>query len=86
MVYTAEKLIGDNAKVNEEAKKELQADIDSLKSAIQADDHDLIKAGTDKLLASQQKFAQSVYETTKDDPKEQVVDAEVVDEDSGSSK
>ncbi|MCO8190283.1 MAG: molecular chaperone DnaK [Tropheryma whipplei] len=86
MVYTAEKLIGDNAKVNEETKKELQADIDSLKSAIQADDHDLIKAGTDKLLASQQKFAQSVYETTKDDPKEQVVDAEVVDEDSGSSK
>jgi molecular chaperone DnaK len=90
LVYQIEKLIKDNdEKLPEDVKSDVQADVDALKTALAGDDIDAVKAAITKLSESQQKLGEAIYSAaqTEEAPagenasNEDVVDAEVVDED-----
>ena len=91
LVYSTEKLIKDNdEKLPEEVKTEVQADVDALKTALAGDDIEAVKAAVEKLNTSAQKLGEAIYqspaaEETPADGGEDVVDAEVV-EDEGDNK
>ncbi|GAB3610417.1 molecular chaperone DnaK [Humibacter ginsengisoli] len=99
MVYSIEKLIKDNDdKLPADVKTDVQGDVDALKSALAGDDDDAVKAAHDKLIASQQKLGEAIYQSAQaqgeqgdpnvadpgngevPNPEEDVVDAEVVDD------
>jgi molecular chaperone DnaK len=87
MVYQIEKLIKDNdQKLSEEVKTDVQADVDALKTALAGDDFDAVKSALEKLTESQTKLSEAIYaaasqEAEQEAPStEDVVDAEVVDE------
>jgi molecular chaperone DnaK len=87
MVYQIEKLIKDNdQKLSEEVKTDVQADVDSLKTALAGEDFDAVKSALEKLNESQTKLGEAIYaaasqEAEQEAPStEDVVDAEVVDE------
>jgi molecular chaperone DnaK len=87
MVYQIEKLIKDNdQKLSEEVKTDVQADVDALKTALAGEDFDAVKSALEKLTESQTKLGEAIYaaasqEAEQDAPStEDVVDAEVVDE------
>ncbi|WP_372697211.1 molecular chaperone DnaK [Arthrobacter sp. JSM 101049] len=84
-------------KLPEEVKTEVQADVDALKTALEGQDNDdEVKAAYEKLQASQTKLGEAIYAQAQADgaageaggesagtdaPEEDIVDAEVVDED-----
>ncbi|MDE2591702.1 MAG: molecular chaperone DnaK [Actinomycetales bacterium] len=94
LVYQTEKLIKENdEKLPEDVKTDVQADVDALKSALAGDDVDAVKTAFDKLIESQQKLGEAIYsaasaesaaeaggEGASADSNEDVVDAEVVDD------
>ncbi|NCA08012.1 MAG: molecular chaperone DnaK [Micrococcales bacterium] len=89
MAYQIEKLIKDNdQKLSEEVKAEVQADVDSLKTALAGDDFDAVKSAIEKLTESQTKLGEAIYAAASQEAEaeaapasdEDVVDAEVVDE------
>ncbi len=97
--YSIEKLIKDNEdKLPEEVKTEVQGDVDALKSALEKQDNDdEVKAAFEKLQASQTKLGEAIYANTQtegaaageqDAPNadEDIVDAEVIDEDEADKK
>jgi molecular chaperone DnaK len=92
MAYQTEKLIKDNEeKLPEDIKTEVQADVDALKSAIAGDDIDAIKSATEKLSTSSQKLGEAIYSSPEtpaeaEASSEDVVDAEVVDEEPADEK
>ncbi len=94
MAYQTEKLIKDNEeKLPEDVKTEVQADVDALKTAIAGDDIDAIKSANEKLATSAQKLGEAIYANTSEDApaepeasSEDVVDAEVVDEEPADEK
>jgi len=89
-------------KLPEEVKTEVQADVDALKSALAGDDDDAVKTAFDKLNESQGKLGEAIYASSQadaaagepetaapaDDTKsdEDVVDAEVVDDEDEAKK
>ncbi|MGO1319412.1 MAG: molecular chaperone DnaK [Galactobacter sp.] len=95
--YAVEKLIKDNdEKLPEDVKTEVQADVDALKKALESQDNDdEVKAAFEKLQESQTKLGEALYATAQQEAPadgaadagsassadEDVVDAEVVDED-----
>ncbi|GAA3675636.1 molecular chaperone DnaK [Arthrobacter ginkgonis] len=94
--YSVDKLIKDNAdKLPEDVKNEVQADVDALKAALEKQDNDdEIKAAFEKLQASQGKLGEAIYAQSQSAPAgaanegnpsaagdEDIVDAEVIDED-----
>ena len=88
LAYSTEKLIKDNdEKLSEEIKTEVQADVDALKAALAGDDFEAVKAAQEKLMTSSQKIGEAVYAAQSDAPAEpeanaeDVVDAEVVEDD-----
>src|SRR4051812_11692433 len=97
LVYSIEKLIKENDdKLPADVKDEVQGDVDALKSALAGDDDDAVKTAFDRLNESQTKLGQAIYASSQaeqsapeagaDQPAassddEDVVDAEVVDED-----
>ena len=96
LVYSIEKLIKENDdKLPADVKDEVQADVDGLKSALAGDDDDAVKAAFAKLNESQTKLGQAIYASSQAEESapageqpapsssddEDVVDAEVVDED-----
>ena len=96
LVYSIEKLIKENDdKLPADVKDEVQGDVDGLKSALAGDDDDAVKTAFDKLNESQTKLGQAIYASSQaeqsapsaEEPAassssdEDVVDAEVVDED-----
>ena len=88
MAYSTEKLIKDNDdKLSEEIKTEVQADVDALKTALAGDDIEAVKSAQEKLTASSQKMGEAIYAAQPAEGEaepasdEDVVDAEVVDED-----
>jgi molecular chaperone DnaK len=89
MVYQIEKLIKDNdEKLPEDIKTSVQADVDALKTALAGEDIDAVKSALEKLNESQQKLGEAIYaaqpaegEAAAEASGEDVVDAEVVDED-----
>jgi molecular chaperone DnaK len=87
LVYQTEKLIKDNdEKLPEAVKTEVQADVDALKTALAGEDIDAVKTAFEKLLQSQQKLGEEIYkqqpegEAAAEASNEDVVDAEVVDD------
>ena len=62
LVYSAEKMMADNAEsIPDELKQEVEAKIQALKTALEGEDADAIKAATDELNESLQKVGQHVY-------------------------
>ncbi len=94
LAYSTEKLIKDNEdKLPEETKKEVQEDVDALKSALNGDDVEKVKSAQEKLITSSQKLGEAIYSAKSEEPQaestssnEDVVDAEVVDEDDEDKK
>jgi len=94
LAYSTEKLIKDNEdKLPEEVKKEVQEDVDALKSALNGDDIEKVKSAQEKLMTSSQKLGEAIYSAKSEEPQaestssnEDVVDAEVVDEDDEEKK
>jgi len=96
--YSVDKLLKDNdEKLPEDVKTEVQADVDALKEALEKQDNDEeVQAAYEKLQQSQTKIGEALYaqsdqnsnsaqaETNDDD--EDIVDAEVIDEDEHSDK
>ena len=102
LVYSIEKLIKENdEKLPADVKSEVQADVDSLKSALAGDDDEAVKTAFDKLNESQGKLGQAIYaqqdapaaggeQPTGDQGQqaddEDIVDAEVVDDEDDKDK
>jgi len=101
LAYSADKLLKDNEdKLSDDVKTEVQADVDALKSALAGDDEAAVKSAFDKLTASQQRIGQAIYESGRDaqaeadesaEPApegsdEDIVDAEVVDDEEEPKK
>ncbi len=98
LVYTTEKFLADNdEKLPEDVKTEVQADLDALKATLEKDDADAdeINAGVTKLNESSQKMGAAMYAAAEaeqaaaggttgatGEADDDIVDAEVVDEDS----
>jgi molecular chaperone DnaK len=102
LAYSIEKLIKDNEdKLPDDVKTEVQADVDALKTALQAEDDAAVQSAFDKLNASQTKLGEAIYASTQtaqnaeapaeDEPAsessdEDVVDAEIVDDEDEPKK
>jgi molecular chaperone DnaK len=88
LVYGIEKLIKENdEKLPEDVKTSVQADVDALKTALAGENNDAVKTAYDTLVESQQKLGEAIYAATPAEGEagaeangEDVVDAEVVDE------
>jgi molecular chaperone DnaK len=96
LAYSIDKLIKDNEdKLPDDVKTEVQGDVDALKTALQGDDEDVVKAAFDKLNLSQGKLGEAIYaasggdapadesaESTEEPESsdEDIVDAEVVED------
>ena len=89
LAYSVEKLLKENGdKLPEDVKTEVQGDVDELKKALEGDDDAAVKSAFEKLQASQSKLGEALYaaaqaEASESKPAadEDVVDAEVIDED-----
>ena len=87
--YSVEKLLKENGeKLPEDVKTSVQADVDELKKALEGDDDAAVKSAFEKLQASQSKLGEALYAAAQADASESkpaadedVVDAEVIDED-----
>ncbi len=101
LVYSIDKLIKDNEdKLPEDVKSEVQGDVDALKSALAGDDDAAVKSAFDRLSESQTKLGQAIYSSAQAGPSasaadgnpragasdDDVVDAEVVDEDEDTKR
>ena len=94
LVYQIEKLIKENdEKLPEDVKTSVQADVDALKTALAGEDIDAVKAAVEKLNESQQKLGEAIYaaqpaegEAAAEANAEDVVDAEVVDDETEEAK
>ncbi|WP_345470467.1 molecular chaperone DnaK [Glutamicibacter ectropisis] len=98
--YSVDKLIKDNEdKLPEEVKTEVQADVDALKAALEKQDNDdEVKTAFEKLQASQTKLGEAIYANAQAEgaaapegeqapnADEDIVDAEVIDEDEADKK
>ena len=99
LAYSTDKLIKDNDdKLPADVKSDVQADVDALKTALAGDDEAAVKTAFDTLSESQQKLGQAIYsasqeqaasetETPTEDKgsDEDIVDAEVVDDEEPST-
>lgn len=89
VAYTTEKLLKENGdKLPEDVKTEVQGDVDELKKALEGDDDAAVKSAFEKLQASRSKLGEALYAAAQADASESkpaadedVVDAEVIDED-----
>ena len=90
MIYQTEKMINDNAdKLGEEEKTDIEEKIATLKTSLEGDAMDLesVKNAMEELTIASQGFAQRLYETAsqeaeaQEDESEDIIDAEIIDED-----
>ena len=89
VAYSVEKLLKENDdKLPENVKTEVQGDVDELKKALEGDDDAAVKSAFEKLQASKSKLGEALYAAAQADASESkpaadedVVDAEVIDED-----
>jgi len=97
LAYSVEKILKDNEdKLSDDVKSEVQADLDALKSALAGDDQEAVQKAADTLAASQTKLGEAIYQQADaegaaegeatDDNGEDIVDAEVVDDESDDKK
>ena len=90
-VYATEKLLKDEAdKISEETREAVQKDVDAVKEALKGDDIEAVKTAMAALSESGMKIGQEIYAKQQADEaaassapeQDDVVDAEIVDEDS----
>ena len=90
-VYSTEKLLKDEAdKISEETRAAVQKDVDAVKEALKGDDIEAVKTAMATLSESGMKIGQEIYAKQQADEagaqsapaQDDVVDAEIVDEDS----
>ena len=93
LAYSVEKLISENEdKLPEDVKTEVQGDLDALKQALAGDDDEAVKTAAEKLGQSQGKLGEAIYANAQSEAPEagsespqsdddDVVDAEVVEDD-----
>lgn len=98
MAYSVEKLLKDNDdKLPDDVKSEVQADLDALKSALAGEDEEAVKKAAEALGQSQTKLGEALYkaepsadeapsEESAESSDEDIVDAEVVDDDTDDKK
>jgi len=99
LVYSVEKILKENdEKLPEDVKSEVQADVDALKSALAGEDNDALKKAVEALSLSQTKLGEALYQaepeagaaegeqTADSSDDEDIVDAEVVDDDTNDKK
>ena len=99
LVYSVEKILKENdEKLPEDVKSEVQADVDALKSALAGEDEDALKKAVEALSTSQTKLGEALYqaepeagaaeggESSDSAADEDIVDAEVVDDDTDTKK
>ena len=100
--YSVEKLIKDDeGAIPEDVKTEVQADVDAVKAALEGDDDDAVKTAFEKLQTSQTKIGEALYAQSQAEGAEgaeagaegaqasdddDIVDAEVVDDDNDGKK
>ena len=89
-VYATEKLLKDEAdKISEETRAAVQKDVDAVKEALKGDDIEAVKTTMAALSESGMKIGQEIYAKQQADEaaaqsapaQDDVVDAEIVDED-----
>ena len=89
MVYSVEKILDENAdKLPDDVKNEVRADVDALKAALAGTDDEAVAKASDTLSASQSKLGEALYAAEQAAPAEEsapeddenIVDAEVVDD------
>ena len=100
LVYQTEKFLADNAdKIPADAKSNVDAPLDELKKAIESGDIPAMKAATDKVAQASQTLGAAMYATAQqaaggeaaadaeaDMSEDDVVDAEIVDDDANEAK
>jgi len=101
LAYSIDKLISENAdKLPDDVKSEVQADVDALKTALAGTDDEAVKTAYDTLNASQTKLGEAIYAASQNEPTdatagaeqgssssdEDVVDAEIVDDEDDKDK
>jgi len=99
LVYSVEKILKENdEKLPEDVKSEVQADVDALKSALVGEDEEALKKAVEALSTSQTKLGEALYqaepesgapegdESSDSAADEDIVDAEVVDDDTDTKK
>jgi len=102
LAYSTDKLIKDNEdKLPADVKSDVQADVDALKTALAGDDEAAVKTAFDTLSESQQKLGQAIYSSSQEqqpaadgdnaepaaeESDEDIVDAEVVDDEEEPKK
>ncbi len=100
LAHSTEKFLHENGdKVADDVKAEVQADLDALREALKGDDADAVQAASTKLAESSSKMGQAMYEAAAQqaeaegatggestDGDDDVVEAEIVDEDEKDSK
>ena len=99
LAYSVEKILKDNdEKLPDDVKSEVQADVDALKSALAGEDEEAVKKAVEALSQSQTKLGEALYqaepegEAAEGEPAaesgddEDIVDAEVVDDDTDDKK
>ena len=99
LVYSVEKILKENdEKLPDDVKSEVQADVDALKSALAGEDEDALKKAMEALATSQTKLGEALYqaepdagapedgESSESAEDEDIVDAEVVDDDTDTKK
>lgn len=101
LAYSIDKLISENAdKLPDDVKSEVQADVDALKTALAGTDDESVKTAYDTLNASQTKLGEAIYAASQNEQTdatagaeqgssssdEDVVDAEIVDDEDDKDK
>ncbi len=90
LVYQTEKLMRDQgSRLEGDEKERVESGLSELKAALPGSDIELIRKATDQLMAASQTFAQRLYEQAAQDQSggttapndDEVVDAEIIDED-----
>ncbi|MDA8579831.1 molecular chaperone DnaK [Pontimonas sp.] len=96
LAYSVEKLLKDNdEKLPDDIKSEVQADLDALKTALAGEDDEAVKTAMETLSQSQTKLGEALYKEDAEAPAdagdtpaeddEDIVDAEVVDDEADDS-
>ena len=99
LVYSVEKILKENdEKLPDDVKSEVQADVDALKSALAGEDDAALTKAVEALSASQTKLGEALYQAEPEEgaadgeqasdaaDDEDIVDAEVVDDDTDDKK
>jgi molecular chaperone DnaK len=96
VIYQTEKSLTEHSdKLDESTKSNVTAALDEAKEALKGEDVDRIKQTTEALMTASQQIAQVIYQSAQSQPTEgaasapsddDVVDAEVVDEDDGKEQ